>query len=55
MRLKPDCIVYFQGWYLDFRLAEILAGSLYCRGNVFTHDNLGAPPSPKPAGGLGLW
>ncbi len=61
--LKPHTVVFFQGWYLDFRLAEVMAAYFHCRGDVYFHDNLGAPPplektSRKHFGilpGMGLW
>jgi glycosyltransferase involved in cell wall biosynthesis len=44
--LKATTIIYIQGAYADFRLAAVLAGFMMTRGNVFMHENLGAPLPP---------
>ena len=44
--LKPSTIVFIQGAFTDFRLATVFAGFLLSGGNVFMHENLGAPVPP---------
>ena len=44
--LKPSTIVFIQGAFTDFRLANVFAGFLLSGGNVFMHENLGSPAPP---------
>ena len=61
--LKPNQIMFFQGSFTDFDLSHILAAFLTAKGNVYMHENLGAPePSVKSSKkyfgflpGVGLW
>jgi glycosyltransferase involved in cell wall biosynthesis len=46
-KLKPTSIIYVMGWYLDFGYAEVLAGFVAAKGNVFMHENVG--PGEPPA------
>ena len=58
-----DIVIYFQAHFEEFSIAEILAGSICSKGNVFMHENSGSlmpPPcsSKRHFGifpGLGLW
>ncbi len=62
-KLRPDTIVFFQAHHQEISIAEILAGTLLSRGNVFMHENLGPLPPPPMSTrrhfgflpGLGLW
>ena len=62
-KLKPDQVMFFQGSFVDFDLSHILAAFLTAKGNVYMHENLGAPePSVKSSKkyfgflpGVGLW
>lgn len=61
--LKPDLVMFFQGSFTDFDLAHIIAASVKANGQVFMHENLGAPqPSVKSSKkylgfipGIALW
>jgi glycosyltransferase involved in cell wall biosynthesis len=61
--LKPDMVMFFQGSFTDFDLAHVIAASLTAKGQVYMHENLGAPlPSVKNSKkyfgfihGMGLW
>jgi glycosyltransferase involved in cell wall biosynthesis len=60
---KADSIIYFQAHFMEFSIAEILAGSLRSNGNVFMHENSGSLMPPEKSSkrhfgfipGLGLW
>jgi glycosyltransferase involved in cell wall biosynthesis len=60
---KPNVVVYFQGHFMEFSAAEVLAGSLTSKGNVYMHENLGSMMPPEKSSkrhfgflpGLGLW
>jgi len=60
---KPSGCVFFQAWYSDVNLADLLAAFLSTRGQVYMHENLGSPlpleRSTKKYFGflprLGLW
>jgi glycosyltransferase involved in cell wall biosynthesis len=62
-KLKPDQVVFFQGSFTDFDLSHVLPAHWTAKGNVYMHENLGAPEpsansSKKYLGfipGLGLW
>lgn len=59
----PDAVVYFQGHFMEFSVAEVFAGSLSCHGNVFMHENISSPMPPEKVSkryfgflpGLGIW
>ncbi|MBL8013010.1 MAG: glycosyltransferase family 4 protein [Candidatus Omnitrophica bacterium] len=61
--LKPTKVIFFQGSFTDFDLSHVLAANLLAGGEVFMHENLGAPePSAKSSKkyfgvipGVGLW
>ncbi|MBF0503865.1 MAG: glycosyltransferase [Candidatus Omnitrophica bacterium] len=62
-KLKPTSVVFMQGWFFSFNLAEVLSGFLAAHGNIYMHENLGSPiPAPKSSKrhfglihGLGIW
>lgn len=62
-KLKPDQVVFFQGSFSDFDLSHVLAAFFTAKGNVYMHENLGAPePLVKSSkkyfkliSGVGLW
>lgn len=39
--LRPHTIIFVQGWYIDFNLAEVLAAFSVTWGRVFMHENVG--------------
>lgn len=61
--LKPSQVIFFQGSFTDFDLSHVMAASDATNGNVYMHENLGAPqPSQKSSKkflgfipGVGLW
>lgn len=61
--LKADQVMFFQGSFTDFDLSHVMAAWASARGNVYMHENLGAPqPSAKSSKkylgfipGVGLW
>lgn len=42
-KLRPTTCVFLQGHFFCFHFVQILAAWFICRGNVFIHENLGAP------------
>lgn len=61
--LEANVVVFFQGWFHEFVLGEIMAGFLVTRNHVFMHENLGPKEQfPRTSRrflgiipGLGLW
>lgn len=61
--LKPNLVMFFQGSFTDFDLAHVMAAFMKAKGQVFMHENLGAPqPSVKSSRkylgfipGIALW
>lgn len=48
-RIKPDTIIFVQGGFYDFTLAEVLAAYLITKGDVYMTEHLGAPPHKSQA------
>ena len=61
--IKADIVVFYQGWFHEFILPEVIAGFLATGNHAFMHENLGpAGPPPKTSRrflgfipGLGIW
>ena len=61
--IKFNGIVYFQAYYSEFSVLELLAGWFKAKGNIYMHENLGAPqPEERPSKryfgvlpAIGLW
>ncbi len=62
-KINPTDIVYVQGGFGDFKLADVFAGYIYTKGNIFMTEHMEAPTPPKKTSryhfgvipGLGLW
>jgi len=62
-KIKPAQIIYLQGGFGDFNIADVLAGYIYTKGNIFMSEHSGASNPPKKISrvhfgfipGLGLW
>ena len=61
--LKPSCVVFFQGWFAEFAIPELLASWIQTGGRVYIHENLGPEEPPEKTSrwyfgvvpGMGLW
>ena len=62
-QIKPHTIIFIQGWYIDFNLAEVLAAFTVTMGRVFMHENVGPDIPPEKVSkkyfgfikGMALW
>jgi len=60
---RPAGILFFQGYFEEFGMPEILAAALKTKGHVFMHENMGSIEPPKSSSkkyfgfipGIGLW
>lgn len=54
--IRPHCVIFVQGWYLDFNFPEVLAAFFLTAGRVFMHENVGpdAPPAKTSRKHLGF-
>jgi glycosyltransferase involved in cell wall biosynthesis len=61
--LKAFSVIFVQGTFFDFTLADFLAGYVATKGNIFSYEVLAAPEPPAKSSsrhlgvvpGIGLW
>ncbi len=54
-RLKPSKVIFFQGQMFCFDFAQVLAANLSSGGEVYMHENLGAPVQHAKTSAISLW